>query len=289
VDLPFATTTPMRAAASNQRARFAVPALACDTHFHVFEQGYPAVDDPQYTFPDGSLEQYLAMAEFLGIERMVLVQPTYYGVDNSLLLDTLGRLGDRARGVARIADDISPGELATLDLAGVRAIRLDLFERKGWSLEALREYVASMASLARSLGWHIQFYSPGALVRDLLPFLVTLDVPFVVDHMGYMRKSDGLEEAFQGLVTALSSGNCYVKLTGPYRVAGDAPLATVHDIGAALVKARADRLLWGTDWPHLPDGGRDTGELLNLLADWAPDEADRHQILATTPDELFFR
>jgi predicted TIM-barrel fold metal-dependent hydrolase len=255
----------------------------------VFEQGYRAVEDPQYTFPDGSLEQYLAMAEFLGIERMVLVQPTYYGVDNSLLLDTLGHLGDRARGVARIADDVSPGELATLDLAGVRAIRLDLFERKGWSLEALREYVASMASLARSLGWHIQFYSPGALVRDLLPFLVTLDVPFVVDHMGYMRKSDGLEEAFQGLVTALSSGNCYVKLTGPYRVAGDAPLATVHDIGAALVEARADRLLWGTDWPHLPDGGRDTGELLNLLGDWAPDEADRNQILVTTPDELFFR
>ncbi len=54
------------------------------------------------------------------------------------------------------------------------------------------------------------------------------------------------------------------------------------------MSTRADRLIWGSDWPHLPDGQRDTGELLNLLADWAPDEADRQRILAEAPDRLFF-
>ena len=103
MDLPFAITTPMRDAATNTPPRFAMPAGACDAHFHVFEQGYAHVPDPQYTFPDGTLDRYLAMADFLGLERVVIVQPTYYGDDNTLTLDTLARLGDRGRGRPRRA------------------------------------------------------------------------------------------------------------------------------------------------------------------------------------------
>ena len=81
--------TPMRAAETNTPPVFALPPGACDAHFHVFEPGYPHVPDPLYTFPDGTTEAYLAMTEALGIERMVLVQPTFYGTDNSLLADVL--------------------------------------------------------------------------------------------------------------------------------------------------------------------------------------------------------
>lgn len=59
-------------------------------------------------------------------------------------------------------------------------------------------------------------------------------------------------------------------------------------LGRQLVETRPDRLLWGSDWPHLPDGQRDTGELLNLLADWAPDEQDRRTILVDGPTRLFW-
>jgi len=289
MDLPFAITTPMRAASTNTPPRFAVPAGACDSHFHVFEEGYPHAPDPQYTFPEGTLDQYVAMIGFLGIERMVIVQPTYYGDDNTLTLATLARLGDRARGVVRVAETIDPAELDRYDRAGVRAVRLDLFARRDWPLADLRAYITRMAALARPLGWHLQFYSPGAVVRDLLPFLGGLDIPFVIDHMGYMKKSDGLGDAdFAGLLDVLDSGNCWVKLTGPYRLAGDEPLSSVAPIGRALVSTRADRLLWGSDWPHIPNGQRDTGELLNLLADWAPDAADREKILVASPDRLFF-
>ncbi|WP_329143700.1 amidohydrolase family protein [Streptomyces niveus] len=282
-------TTSMRAAESNTRPRFAVPPDSCDTHFHVFEPGYAHVPEPLYTFPDGTLEQYQALSRQLGIRRTVLVQPTYYGTDNSLLLDVLRAAGPDCRGVARVEEDAGARELDRLHAAGVRAIRLDLFARAAWPTADIVAYVRRMAVLARPRGWHLQFYAPGTVVRDLLPFLADLEDRFVIDHMGYMKESDGLTGAdFDGLLRVMDGGRCYVKLSGPYRIAKDRPLSAVEPIGRALVAARPDRLVWGSDWPHLPDGGRDTGELLNLLADWAPDEADRHRILVETPASLFF-
>lgn len=289
MDVPFAVTTPMRVASANTLPPFVMPAGACDTHFHVFERGYPAVGTPQYTFPDATLTQYEQMAAVLGIERMVLVQPTYYGDDNTLTLDTLDRLGDRARGVVRVPPDVSPAVLDDYDRRGVRAIRLDLFARRDWSIPELTGYVAAMASLAAPRGWHLQFYAPGPIVLSLVPFLATLEVSYVIDHMGYIKRSDGLgDEGVTRLLSALSTGNCWIKLTGPYRVAADEPMSTLTPLVRALVESHPGRLIWGTDWPHLPDGQRDTGELLALLADWVPDAAVRERILVGSPDQLFY-
>lgn len=286
---PILSTTPMRAATSNTRPCFTVPTGACDAHFHVFEPGFPHVPDPLYTFPDGTLAQYLDMAAVLGIERMVLVQPTFYGTDNSLLLAAMRRAGPRCRGVVRIDEDIDDAELDRFHAAGVRALRLDLFARADWSLADLVAYIRRMAARATPRGWHVQFYTPGAVVRDLLPFLAEMDTPFVIDHMGYMVESDGLTRSdFDRLLRVLEIGNCWIKLSGPYRVAKKKPLSTVAPLGRALVDTRPDRLLWGSDWPHLPDGQRDTGELLNLLADWAPEEHHRQLILVDSPTALFF-
>jgi 2-pyrone-4,6-dicarboxylate lactonase len=282
-------TTPMRPAATNTRPGYALPPGSCDAHFHVFEPGYPHVPDPLYTFPDATLEKYLHLTAVLGIERMVLVQPTFYGTDNSLTLDVLRRLGPRCRAVVRVEEDVSDAELDRYHDLGVRAIRLDLFARRDRPVEEIIGYVRRMAARATPRGWHVQFYAPGTVVRDLLPFLADLEDRFVIDHMGYMLESEGLTSAdFERLVGLLEQGNCWIKLSGPYRIAKAKPLSSVAPLGRALVAARADRLLWGSDWPHLPDGQRDTGELLNLLAEWAPNAADRHRILAAGPDELFF-
>ncbi|UQX86956.1 amidohydrolase family protein [Jatrophihabitans telluris] len=285
----IAQTTPMRAAETNTPATFAVPDGACDAHFHVFEPGFAHVANPLYTFPDASLEQYLRMTEVLGIDRMVIVQPTFYGTDNTLLLDVLRRVGPSARGVVRIDDDVSDAELDRFDEYGVRAIRLDLFARSAWPTAEIISYVHKMAARAAPRGWHLQFYTPGTIVRDLLPYLADLDHPYVIDHMGYMLEADGLTDTdFARLLGVLTHGACWIKLSGPYRIAKARPLSSVEPIGRALVAARPDRLLWGSDWPHLPNGQRDTGELLNLLGQWAPKQADRQQILVESPTELFF-
>lgn len=282
-------TTPMRPAETNSPPLFRVPAGSCDTHFHVFEPGFTHVADPLYSFPDATLTQYRQLCEVLGIGRMVVVQPTFYGTDNSVILDVLRRVGPACRGVVRIEDDISDTELDRFHDLGVRAIRLDLFARATWPTDDLIAYIRRMAGRARPRGWHIQFYSPGTVIRDLLPFLADLEDTFVIDHMGYMVDSDGLTGSdFDRLLGVLEQGHCWIKLSGPYRVAKKKPLSHVEPMGRALVATRPDRLIWGSDWPHLPDGQRDTGELFNLLSRWAPDEKDRRRILVDAPTTLFF-
>ncbi len=276
-------TTPMRPAETNSPPVFRMPAGSCDTHFHVFEPGFAHVADPLYTFPDATLTQYLQLCEVLGIGRMVVVQPTFYGTDNSVTIEVLRRVGSNCRAVVRIEEDIPDAELDRFHELGVRAIRIDLFARATWPTDDVIAYIRRMADRARPRGWHIQFYSPGAVIRDLLPFLADLEDTFVIDHMGYMPESD-----IAGLLGVLAQGRCWVKLSGPYRIAKEKPLSEVDPIGRALVATRPDRLIWGSDWPHLPDGQRDTGELLNLLARWAPDEQVRHRILVDAPDTLFF-
>jgi 2-pyrone-4,6-dicarboxylate lactonase len=285
----FVQTTPMREANTNTSARFNLPRGSCDAHFHVFEPGYPSVPEPFYSFPEGTIAQYLALAGFFGIDRMVLVQPTYYGTDNSLTIEALRRLGPRARGVVRVEEDVSEATLDAFHEAGVRAFRLDLFERSEQPVGETAAYVRRMAKRATARGWHVQFYSPGTVIRDLLPFLAELEDVFVIDHMGYMIESEGATEAdFERLLDVLRLGSCYVKLSGAYRIARDEPLPVVEPLGRALVRTRPDRLIWGSDWPHLTNGQRDTGEVLNLLADWAPDPADRRRILVEAPGRLFF-
>lgn len=289
MDTEILVTAPMRPADSNTKPSFAIPPHACDSHFHVFEPGYPHVPKPFYTFPDGTLAQYLKLLEFFGIERMVLVQPTFYGNDNSLTLDVLKRAGPRCRAVVRIEEDTTDAELDRYDTLGVRAIRLDLFARAHLPTAEIIDYVRRMAARARPRGWHIQFYTPGTIVRDLLPLLGDLEDDFVIDHMGYMLEADGLTQAdFDRLLRVLTQGKCWIKLSGPYRIAKKKPLSSVAPIGRALVATRPDRLIWGSDWPHLPDGQRDTGELLNLLDEWAPDEQVRRKILVEAPETLFF-
>jgi 2-pyrone-4,6-dicarboxylate lactonase len=278
--------TPMRSAETLAPPAFAVPPGACDAHFHVFEPGYPHVPHPQYTFPDGTIDQYLAMTGALGLERMVLVQPSFYGTDNSLLEYTLKRLGPRCGGVIQINEDTTDAELDAFHDLGVRAIRLDLFARAHWPTGEIIAYIRRMATRAAPRGWHLQFYTPGTVVRDLLPFLADLEDTFVIDHMGYLTESDPDFE--RRLLAVLAQGSCWIKLSGPYRVAHGRPLSSVAPWGKALVAARPDRLIWGSDWPHLPDGQRDTGEILNLLADWAPAEKARQAILLDGPTQLFF-
>jgi predicted TIM-barrel fold metal-dependent hydrolase len=283
-------TTAMRPANTLTKPAFEMPALSCDCHLHVFEPGYPSIPKPFYTFPEGAtLAKYLEMRDRLGFERMVLVAPSYYGDDNSLTVKVLREMGETCRAVVRLEDDVTSAELDLYDRLGVRAIRLDLFARATWQLDEIILFVQRMAALARPRGWHVQLFSPGPILRDLLPFLADFEDDFVIDHMGYMLESDGLTAAdFQALLQVFQQGKCWMKLSGANRVAKTAPLAAVAPVAKAFIATRPDRLIWGSDWPHLPDAHTDTGELLNLLADWTANPQIRNAILASNPGNLFF-
>jgi 2-pyrone-4,6-dicarboxylate lactonase len=280
--------TAMREATTNTKPRFTLPPNSCDVHFHVFERGYPCVAKPHYTFPDGPLSKYLAVCDYLGIGRMVLVQPSYYGTDNRLTIDTLKKLGSRARGVVMVEENASERDLDAYHAVGVRAIRLDLFAKASWPRKDIHGYIERMLKKTRPRGWHIQFYTPGYVVRDLIPFLAMLDDDFVIDHMGYMLEEDGLTgDDFARLLKLLEKGRAWLKLSGPYRIAKARGYKSVEHLARGIVDARPDRAIWGTDWPHLTDGSRDSGELVNLLLDWIPDEKARHRVLVDNPAKLF--
>lgn len=269
---------------------FTVPSGACDAHMHVFgpEDRYPHVPAPHYTLPDGKLEHFQGLMGVLGIERFVIVQPSFYGTDNSCLLDALAKAGNAARGLVMVEDDVSRAELERFHEAGVRGIRLDLFKRAQHPIDDIKDYIARMVKMVDALGWHLQFYAPGYVVRDLVDFLHGVETPYVIDHMGYMLASDGLTQSdFKRLLALMTEGQCYLKLSGPYRIAKDKGYEAVADVARAIVAQNPRRAIWGSDWPHIPHSGRDTGELLNLLVDWAPDTSDRKAILVDNPQTLF--
>src|SRR5580700_8972735 len=281
---------PLRPLETISRPTFPLPAGTWDAHVHIFgpAERYPHVEKPHYTLPDGTLAQYRSLISRLGIERFAIVQPSFYGCDNSCLLDTLVEVGDRARGVVMIEPDIADAELVNLHRHGVRAVRLDLFKRAREPLAAIKSYIKQMAVRVGPLGWHLQFYAPGHVVRDLIHFFRTLQIDFVIDHMGYMLGEDGLRsEDFFALLELLGCGHCYLKLSGAYRIAKHRGYEFVEPVAKAIVERAPDRALWGSDWPHISNSDRDTGELVSLLERWAPSQGVRRQILVENPNRLF--
>ena len=282
---------PMRSVESNERPNFAVPAGACDAHMHVFgpEDRYPRVPHPHYTLPDGKMSHYRSLIDGLGIRHFVIVQPSFYDTDNSCLVDALADVGDIARGVVMVEPEVTDEELARMSALGVCGVRLDLFKRARLPIEEIQAFILTMAARVKPFGWHLQFYAPGYVVRDLIGFLEAVEVDFVIDHMGYMLEEDGLTDTdFERLLSLLRAGRCWLKLSAPYRLAKKRGYGPVHEVAKAIVAAAPGQALWGSDWPHIPlSADHDTGALLNMLALWAPQPETRTMILADNPRRLF--
>jgi 2-pyrone-4,6-dicarboxylate lactonase len=284
---------PIRPAREVSRPDVAMPACACDTHMHAFGRPdrYPSVATPRYDYPGASLEQYSSVAAVLAIERMVLVQPSFYGTDNSFVLEALKRVGPRARGVVMLPEaGVDESLLEELHGSGVRGLRLDFFRMhdRGAATSDYLQALRRTAALARSVGWHVEIYSPGVVVRDLTQHLPELGVPVSVNHMGYMKRDDGLTHRdFENFVATVKSGWVWVKLTGPYRLSDGADWGHADDMARALIEAAPARMLWGTDWPHIPDCSLDTGSLLTRLVRWCPEDGLRTRILVDNPAHLY--
>ncbi len=290
-------SSPMRPVEQIERPRFSVPSGACDAHMHVFgsAERYPSVPVLHYTLPDATLRQYLELRAVLDLSRCVLVQPSFYGTDNRCLLDSLANTGGTARGVVMLDTEATAAEFDRWHAIGVRAVRYDLFKRAREQLSSIRRDLNDLAHLLGPRGWHIQLYTPGWLVRELADFLETLPVDFTVDHMGRLSGTHGgmgedhglAENDYLRILGLAQHGRCWIKLTGPYRIGEARDPAAVNRVARQIIAAVPRRVIWGSDWPHIPDSTRDTGKLLNQLFDWESDPAIRHQILVENPARLF--
>ncbi|AWB21620.1 GntR family transcriptional regulator [Methylobacterium currus] len=268
--------------------RFTVPAGAVDTHAHVIglPPAHAFVATRSYTPPEATPEAYLGMLDATGMTHGVLIQVSVHGTDNRLMLETLRAHPRRLRGIAVIPLGLPEAELAALKEAGVVGLRLNVLYGGGVGFEAVEAYGA----LCREMGWHLQFLIDARALPPLAGRLSRLPVPFCIDHMGHFPTSCGVgDEGFHTLVSLVRDG-AWVKLSGAYRnsVAGP-PYADTVPFARAIHAAAPERCVWGSDWPHVAHWGpmMNVGDLLDLLAEWVPDEADRHRVLVENPARLY--
>ena len=154
-------------------------------------------------------------------------------------------------------------------------------------LDIARELAGRIAAL----GWHTEFLVHVDDYPDFDTMFAGFPTHIVLGHLGYMRPDkDRDDPGFRALLRLMERGRCWVKLTGPYRISsGDLPYPGVTDIARALIDCNPDRIVWGSDWPHVmvTKPMPNDGDLCDLLADWIPDEAARRKILVDNPARLY--
>jgi len=270
-------------------SRYKVPAGAVDTHAHVIglPPRYPLEKDRGYTAPEAAAASYLGMLDKTGMAYGVLVQPSVHGADNRFAEETIAANRERLRGVAVVSPDIGEKELARLNGAGFRGCRFNTMFAGGTGLDA----IGTLAKKIEPFGWHMQFLMDVRKIGEVAKQFASLPVPWVVDHMGYVPASEGVDNpGFQTLLSLLKNGDGWVKLSGAFRVSSAGmPYRDTIPFARALVNARPDRMLWGSDWPHvaIPPPMPKIGDLLDLFGEWVPDEATRNRIFVDNPHRLY--
>jgi 2-pyrone-4,6-dicarboxylate lactonase len=283
---------------------------ACDTHLHVFgpARRYPLRPGLSTAPWSSTWDAYREASAGLGLARQVLVQPSLYAGDNSCLIDALTAAGPgRARGVVMLGAEAKPPADTTLEKwhqLGVRGLRVICFPpdqavhtvysptrpQRGWADAALPR-IELNAVIARELGWHLDLLAPGWLIVEMLPALRKLKVDFVLAHLGMFPAADGPGQyGFRALLSLLAeaSGHCWVKLSGPYRISQAEDFGDVAPMAAALVAAAPERVVWGSDYPHLSFGDQvGVAGMVRLLDRLLPGPDDRARVLSDNPARLY--
>lgn len=256
---------------------------------HIFDARFPLAAKARRQEPDALVGDYRKLQKSLGLDRVVIVQPTAYGKDNRCTLEAIGQFGDSARGVAIIDGSVSDDEIETLTRSGMRGVRFRMTGDPELAWELLPDMAARMAAH----DWHIQFQMDGRYLDTREDLLKALPCTLVVEHIGKFFEPVGIDHpGFQTLLRLLDSGRCWVKLSGAYMVSKSGPpdYADIGMLAKALIGHAPERMVWGSNWPHpmstretMPDDAR----VLELLGEWTPDEATRRRILTNNPATLY--
>jgi len=275
------------------KPRFRPPPGAVDAHCHVFgpEAKFPYAPERKYTPCDAPKEKLFELRDFLGFARNVIVQATCHGSDNRALVDALESSGGAARGVAVVSPNVTDGELAALDRAGVRGVRFNFLPRL---VDATpKEAYLAIARRIKPLGWHTVVYFEAPALDAITPFLKALPTAIVLDHMAVPDAKKGADHPdfrrFLALVAEM--GNIWVKVTCPERISAlGPPYDDVIPFGRAFVETIPDRVLWGTDWPHpnMVTHMPDDGQLVDMIPKFAPSAAQQKALLIDNPMRLYW-
>src|SRR4051794_32055962 len=256
-----------RWSSGTERPSLTVPPNATDCHHHVYDARFPASPSATLRPPDASVEDYRQLQRRLGLTRNVVVQPSTYGIDNRLLVESVQAFGATARGIAMLDATVTAAELKRLHEAGIRGVRFGTRLPGGASMEDM----VPVADKIAELGWHIQLVSEGDRIVELESLLTKMPVPVVFDHMGHLPEPAGPEHAaFRVIANLIEKHGAWVKLTGAYILSkiGPPTYADRSRLARAYVKLAPERLVWGSDWPHPTSPGDGKPDDAVLLVCW---------------------
>ncbi len=272
---------------------------ATDCHVHIIgpQAKFPMVPNRPYTPPEAPVAQLKAMHARLGITRTVLVQPSFYGTDNSCMLDALSQLGDTARGIAVIDLKTPDAALRDMDKKGVR---VNLESAGNRDPKAAAQMLMAFGKKVAPLNWHVQIFTVAPVIDKLVDTIVDMPVPVVIDHFGMPGGPNGIDfRGAQAVVDLVHARKIYVKLSAAYRFSTDPLSDQVKQLAQTLIYAGRDHMLWATDWPHTqnipghpatqvtPFSKIDDAAWLKALTTWYPDETTRRMILVDNPAKLY--
>lgn len=295
------------AAASQPRTKvsFEVPQGATDCAVHVFgdQKRHPYWEGRTYTPEPATVAELQQVMQALRLDRVVVVQASTYGTDNSCVVDSIRELGSGARGVAVIDGKTTEASLEEMHRGGVRGIRLSLGNQGATDPAAARQRLTAAADRMKNRkGWSVLISGSPATWEALRAELAAVTVPLVIDHFGEPRVADGVgQPGFTTVLNLVKSGKAYVKLSNADTLTRQPDLSDMTAYAKALISANPQRVVWGTAWPHPSAGavaGRkstdlavhrqvDDGQVMNMLAVWAPDAAMRKMILVDNPARLY--
>ena len=276
--------------ASPSRPKLRLPSGAADTHVHVFgpHRIFPFAENRPFTPADAPKEKLFALHAMLGIQHCVIVQSTCHGFDNRVVADAIAAKNGDYCGVALVPPTVDDAELRRLDSQGFCGVRFNFMSHLGKGA-GIEEAIALTPRLAK-LGWHLQVHFEGSFIDELAPWLERSAVPVVIDHMGRVDASLGIEQpAFRRLLDLMHDPRFRVKVSGPERISRKPPpWEDAIPFARTLVAEFGDRCFWGSDWPHpnlaaVPDDG----VLVDLLAEIAPSDKQRQTLLVDNPRRFY--
>jgi len=276
--------------ASPSRPKLKLPPGACDAHVHVFgpHRIFPFAENRPFTPADAPKEKLFALHAMLGIEHCVIVQSTCHGFDNRVVADAIAAKKGDYCGVALLPPSVDEAELRRLDALGFCGVRFNFMKHLGKGA-GIEDAIALTPRLAE-LGWHLQVHFEASLIEELTPWLKRSAVPVVIDHMGRVDASLGLEQpAFRRLLDLMRDPRFRVKVSGSERISRrPSPWEDAIPFARKLVAEFGEHCFWGSDWPHpnltaVPDDG----VLVDLLSKIAPSEKERKALLVDNPRSFY--
>ncbi len=271
------------------KPKLVVPAGATDTHIHIYLQDAPAVPGGPPIPGHFPAEKYREMQKRLGLERVIVVQPNAYQDDNRVTVEAIKGFGPGAKGVGVVKLGVSDAEIERLTKAGIVGQRIFQMQWGAVGFDRMHEVMARV----HPFGWFANVQLDGRELPQWEETIKRLPGKFVIDHIGKFLEPVTVDsEPFKALLRLLDTGRCYLKLAAAYETSrtGAPAYEDVSRLARVLVKHAPERMIWASNWPHPSapkDRVPDDADLLDLLLDWAPDEAARKKILVDNPAQLY--